>query len=480
MNVNYFGDVTSDNDDELMNQIDHFNTMVKANHFHGHNGINHMLKRCNYNVDNVDKDGHTALHIAANNSKLETVLFLLDTMTNLNALNIDEETPLMIAAQRGDLKIFRSINEKLETKTYHPIGLRSPHHVKEGGETLLMMASRDYQRMFGEDNYVPCINIVNFLLQNDFDPRIQDEDGKTALHYALLCRKTDREIFETVLMLIQCVPKNSLIHLKDNNGDTALHLASEADRSDSVIPLLLANGAMVSDTNLKGETPLHIAFRHNISNNIRLLDVKANICTQDKMGRTPIHSMVAADKYRSIKRPGSWHFWQVVEEFMDELDPEHTLSYLEIKDHDGNTPLLLACKLEDGMLVSRLLQVKGINVNAADNNGTTVLHECIRFEWEDIISYLLDHDVDVYAYDHDQITPIILAKENGIHQFNNILRWISGKIEHDKLLMLGFAMGQHKRLGNVSNTHNLTPETLRLIVKQLGIHGPSWDTTPVD
>ena len=113
MNNQWLGDVEFDEDDEFENvnvqddndddfslddQIDNFNVKVGANNFDGIHGISYMLKHYNYNVDNRDQDGQTALHIAAYKSRPGTVRFFLDRMTNLNTLDANGESPLMIAA----------------------------------------------------------------------------------------------------------------------------------------------------------------------------------------------------------------------------------------------------------------------------------------------------------------------------------------------------------------------------------------------
>ena len=112
MNIQWLGDVFDDDDEfenvnvqdddddnlSLNDQIDHFNVKVGANNFDGVDGIHYMLKHYNYDVDNCDQDGQTALHIAAYNSRPETVRFFLDKMTNLNTLDANGESPLMIAA----------------------------------------------------------------------------------------------------------------------------------------------------------------------------------------------------------------------------------------------------------------------------------------------------------------------------------------------------------------------------------------------
>ncbi|KAL9981714.1 hypothetical protein ACROYT_G010456 [Oculina patagonica] len=78
--------------------------------------------------------------------------------------------------------------------------------------------------------------IVKALLQNNFDPRVVNQHGETALHFAarhlwthyassLLCHKTTKgfESFERIVKLLtDCDLK--ILAMKDNSGRTALHV----------------------------------------------------------------------------------------------------------------------------------------------------------------------------------------------------------------------------------------------------------------
>jgi ankyrin repeat protein len=272
-----------------------------------------------------------------------------------------------------------------------------------------------------------------------------------------------------MLMLINDVEKDSLIHMKDNYGNTALHIACGKHWSDKLIPFLLAHGARKSVTNLQGETPLHIAARCRVHTSITLLvDAGANTHTQDIHGRTPVHSLIVADRLTLLlempnKRNDVFNMMAVL---MYKWDHQRTLSYLEIKDKEGNTPLMSACKMKNVIIIDGLIQIEGININAVDNNGTTIIHECVRSGLE-ITKDLINKGVDIYVINHSLQTPLDLAKQlQPLHVRDEFVRWIRGRIEYDKSLMLAFSMSQHKRLGDVSKARTLAPETLEIIQKQ--------------
>ena len=487
MNMQFLEDVDFDDDDELENvneienvnaqdeiddrmsiddQIFHFNQKVGCNNFDGVHGIHYMLKHYDYDIDNSDQDGQTALHRAALNSKPKTVRFFLDRMTNLNTLDNFGESPLMIAAHRGNMEIFMSINIKLETEISPPIGIRSRIHVKTGGATLLMLACTHSEHW--SEQHEESLQIVKLLLQNNFDPRVRDDEGKTSLHYALRYTHSEITVRKNMLMLINDVKKDSLVHMKDNDGNTALHIACGKFWGDKLIPFLLEYGARMSDTNLKGETPMHVAARQRISKNINLLvQCGAKRHTQDKMGRTPVHAFIVSDRMTLIRyNPRfSRDILYPLALLTDELNYKRKLSYLEIKDNEGNTPLMSACKMQNQIIIEALIKNEGININAVDNNGSTVIHECVQFALN-VTEDLINKDVDIYVLNHDHESPLDLAKKLSFDVRNGFVSLIRDRIEHDKSLMFAFSMIQHKRLGNDSHGQILSPEEIGIIGQQ--------------
>ena len=260
-------------------QIRDFNVFVRSNNFEmprrGINrpsrpsrGILYMLKHYNYNIDNVDNTGRTALHVAARSSNKEMVAFLLDRMTTISSMNENFETALMVAAGRGNLDIFQLIARKLNSPGQnHPIGLHADIHVKQDGENLLMMACKArYTRLNLRKPVEKSSDIVKFLLNENFDPCFRDNRDQTALHYAVKSSarvNNVSDIFETMSALFADVPANTLVHIKDISGNTALHKAcATIFHSEQIIPFLLEHGARTTDINLKMETPLHKAARH--------------------------------------------------------------------------------------------------------------------------------------------------------------------------------------------------------------------------
>ncbi|CAO2828699.1 unnamed protein product [Amaranthus hypochondriacus] len=93
--------------------------------------------------------------------------------------------------------------------------------------------------------------ILNYLLRESADPLVQDKNGATLMHYAV--RVASSQIIKTLLL------HNVDINLQDNDGWTPLHLAVQARRTD-VVRLLLMKGADKTLKNKDGLTPLELSL----------------------------------------------------------------------------------------------------------------------------------------------------------------------------------------------------------------------------
>lgn len=96
---------------------------------------------------------------------------------------------------------------------------------------------------------------------------------------------------------------------------------------------------------------------------------------------------------------------------------------VNMKDSDGQTPLLLACQKKQAFnIVALLLAVKNIDVNLSDNNGVTPLHTSCGRGYEDIVRLLLTTpNIKVNITDHNGSTPLHVACYKGYKDIVKIL-----------------------------------------------------------
>jgi len=112
------------------------------------------------------------------------------------------------------------------------------------------------------------VSVVERLLEyENINKMATDSEGNTFLHHSMVT-KSAREII-SVLQSRQKLER-CLVQYKNTNGDTALHLACDLKRSDSIY-ILLAAGAIVNAQNGTGATALHNAIRKKDEKSVELL-----------------------------------------------------------------------------------------------------------------------------------------------------------------------------------------------------------------
>ncbi|KAL7223760.1 hypothetical protein ACSBR1_025252 [Camellia fascicularis] len=93
--------------------------------------------------------------------------------------------------------------------------------------------------------------ICNYLLRESANPFVQDKDGATLMHYAV--RTASSQMIKILLLY------NVDINLQDNDGWTPLHLAVQTSRTD-IVRLLLIKGADKTLKNQDGLTALDLCL----------------------------------------------------------------------------------------------------------------------------------------------------------------------------------------------------------------------------
>ncbi|KAJ6016323.1 ankyrin [Penicillium herquei] len=201
--------------------------------------VKYLLEN-NADVSATDDLHDSALHLASWGGRLEVVQYLLQLEGNpqdefMEKQNSDGRTPLLNAAHRGHFSIVQFL---LETKNAES----SVVEFLNDDRALHLAASSG------------SLETVQMLFNKD--PSFMEErngDGKTPLLVAATCGES--EIFDFLL-------KNgtdSRIMDKDDNDDTALHLACASGNHSTVRAVLEKNESLLNEKNKEGKTPMLVA-----------------------------------------------------------------------------------------------------------------------------------------------------------------------------------------------------------------------------
>ena len=196
--------------------------------------------------------------------------------------------------------------------------------------------------------------VVQMLLnQPGIDGNVRcNDDGKTALMYACLHGKKD---------IVQILLNHSDIdcNVRSNEGMTALMYAIQIGNKDIVQMLLNHSSIDCNVRNNEGMTALMYAceFCVYVHKNISLLPP---LNQTDDLLATNIQGQNAFILAWKSEQTVTVQWF--LDNFAEKLD-------FNVKDNNGNTAFLRACKYGKFEIIELLLQQKNIDFNATNNNG---------------------------------------------------------------------------------------------------------------
>ena len=138
------------------------------------------------------------------------------------------------------------------------------------------------------------LQVTSHLLRNGADVNGTDQDGKTALHYAMSGARINTEMFEIeqAQLLDTLFKYKANPNIVDNLGNTPLYYAVRFSNGTHLMELnrLLKGGANPNIQNLEGRTPLMLACQLDGGNEVivALLNAGADPSLRDYSGKTAI------------------------------------------------------------------------------------------------------------------------------------------------------------------------------------------------
>lgn len=230
-----------------------------------------LLLQHNATVNDKDHRGNTPLHVAAKTCQEDIARDLIEHGAAINETNQEGLTPLCLAVVHTQCL---SLIDML-LQHHANIGALNPAAVSDVSKTLLLPAVR---------SNLPAV--VAFLVQAGNVDLTADDFGRL-----LLCVASSINLVPTMRVLMDAganindaasandetplmaavranavnamaflLDKHTDVHVKNSDGDTALHLATMLGRD---ITGLLDKGARIDEKTKCGETPVYLAVRHH-------------------------------------------------------------------------------------------------------------------------------------------------------------------------------------------------------------------------
>ncbi|XP_042482302.1 protein ACCELERATED CELL DEATH 6-like [Macadamia integrifolia] len=307
----------------------------------------------------VNSKGDTALHVAAREGHTSVAEFLIQKILPWPSDN-DVESGSNSSSSLAREKI-RMRNKTKNTALHEAVrsnnlvmvnlltgadpDLGHPNYDVdvEGGESPLFLAARSGSS-----------KILNQIFRICPSPAHDGQHGRTALHVAVV-----EGHLGVVKMLLE--KKGEIVNKVDENGRTALHYAVSKTWGHKIVKqLLMLDTSSVYKLDKDGLSPLHIAA---FGSSIKVFKELIQCCPDsvellDKKCRNVLHFAVISKNYKKIR---------------------YVLQQLELKeivnqpDDDGNTPLHHAAKQCDLGHMGLLCSNRRVDLKAMNNNDETAI-----------------------------------------------------------------------------------------------------------
>ena len=362
-------------------------------------------------VSKADSDGNTALHHAAsaeNDPKADLVHMVLKHGAVIDAVNNAQETPLHVAVHYnntpGVVALLAAgartdLRDHSDVVPFHEALRRgltcATAFLDKGASATAVCADGRYPMVYAAAG--GNVELGEMLLQKGACVNKADKDGQTPLISAA-GNKLPTNTFVNFLL-----DNGAKVGCCDNNGNTALHFAVECG-DEALCRLLAERGVPLEAKDDEGDTALSCAVvgvKPAVCQ--ALLDAGADVNATTELGRTPLLVASHVGELEVVKLL------------------EKSRADVRATDHDGDTCLILAADAGHTETVRYLVGLKDVDVNYAGNNGCTALHCAAQEKHADVVQALLEHGADRALCDRDGDTALDCATQGGCSECCRLL-----------------------------------------------------------
>ena len=353
---------------------------------------------------------------------VDAVRFLLDHGADVDAEDDNRSTPLHVISKHGNVKAARLLLEHGARVDARDNDQSTPLHLaSRNGNVeavrLLLERGADVHAL-NDKRSTPLhfasqsgnVEAVRLLVEHGADIHALDGNRSTPLHFA-----SESGNAETARLLVE---KGADVRTLDNNHSTPLHFISQYG-DDGATRVLLQHGAVVDTRDNSDSTPLHVASQCGNAKVARLLlENGANIHARNKDDQTPQQLLLTmGNDQPSYFDINTIRFFLERGADVDAVDNNHST-------------LLHKASYIWNVDVAQLLLERGANIDARNEKGHTPLYRVlVDFDADDdpwgpyfdTIQLLLGHGADVNALDDSQSTPLHVASKYGSAEATRLL-----------------------------------------------------------
>ena len=385
-------------------------------------------------LDSVDRDGLTPIHLAARKGSYDVLDFLISKAIEhgiqprnvLESLSEKDSTPLHYAIESNSLEIVRILLKYGASPTATcgkqgpPIHLACSQNKLNMVRAMVEHSGHEILNCKNEKGQVPLHSstpliggkeLISFLLSQGSQLNMRDACGRTPLQVAVR--------FGNVSSMEQLLASGSSPLVKDDHGCNCLHMAVMFKRKE-VFKHLLDHPSiteMCDTPNNEQDLPIHLALRQGMSSYIapllecmfcdRQSDKDTLRLAMDKDGHNYFHLAASAGDEKTLEILLTYPFADSMINATDSSGktPLHSsaiggnLACISLLlDHGamvnkcncGRTPFMYACAKGKLQSAKALYEAHPFQKNWKDDDGDTALHLAASSGSSDVTNYCLD------------------------------------------------------------------------------------------